>query len=498
MQMHAHESMPYVSVVVAARNDDHGGNMLGRMQAFLDSWIGLAKRFDLSSEILVVEWNPPGSRPGLADALAWPADAGPCQIRLIQVPLEVHRQLPNSQAIPLHQMIAKNAGIRRARGRFVLATNLDIIFSAELIRYFAERGLEDEAMYRIDRHDVSREVPSQRTLDELLEFCRRNTLRVFTREREIGLSQDGVPELRQPDIVAPEAGIRLGRGWFEPELISQKPFRWVQSEAELVIQRQEAARALLIEVDTGPSAGREPVLLEVADLCDRILGLVKIEGWSKIAIRVDSSVSGGLFFRTQSRSLPLALDPRFLSLRVLGMEWQADRGESERALGEKANDGSTIEMLERGPALDWDGYSQAASRFAAQMRNPAFLHINGCGDFTLLSREAWFALRGYPEFPIWPMHIDSIFCYAAHHAGMREVVLREPMRIYHIEHSSGAGWTPEGEAERNARIEAKKVRQIQYAELVAWIDQMRRFNAPVIFTTENWGLADLALHEETL
>jgi hypothetical protein len=498
MEINTHESAPYVSVVVAARNDDHGGNMLGRIQAFLDSWVGLAKRFDLSSEILVVEWNPPETRPGLADALAWPTDVGPCRIRFIQVPREVHEQLPNSQTIPLHQMIAKNVGIRRARGRFVLSTNLDIIFSAELMRYFAERGLDNEAMYRIDRHDVAREVPSHRTLDELLEFCRRNTLRVFTREREITLSRDGLPELRKPDIVAPEAGIRLGRGWFEPELVNEKLFRWVQPEAELVIQRQEAARTLLIEIDTGPSAGCEPVLLEVADPCGRILGLVKVDGWCKAGIYIDSSVFSRLLFRTQSRGLPLALDARFLSLRVFGMEWQTDRGECERAVGKTADDGSIIEVLERGPARDSDGYSQAASRFAAQMRNPAYLHINACGDFTLLSRKAWFALRGYPEFPIWPMHIDSLLCYAAHHAGMREVVLREPMRIYHIEHSSGAGWTPEGEEERNARIEAKKVRQLQYAELVAWIDQMRRFNAPVIFTQENWGLGDLALQEETI
>jgi len=80
------------------------------------------------------------------------------------------------------------------------------------------------------------------------------------------------------------------------------------------------------------------------------------------------------------------------------------------------------------------------------------LHTNGCGDFTLLSRDDWFALRGYPEFPIWPMHLDSLLCYAAHHAGIKEVVLREPMRIFHIEHRSGAGWTPEGEKERLARI----------------------------------------------
>ena len=52
---------PYISVVITARNDNHGGDMVGRMQAFLDSWIRQAQRYDLPSEIVVVPtdaWAP--------------------------------------------------------------------------------------------------------------------------------------------------------------------------------------------------------------------------------------------------------------------------------------------------------------------------------------------------------------------------------------------------------------------------------------------------------
>ncbi len=35
---------PYLSLVVAMRNDDHGGNPLGRMQAFINGWIGQSRR----------------------------------------------------------------------------------------------------------------------------------------------------------------------------------------------------------------------------------------------------------------------------------------------------------------------------------------------------------------------------------------------------------------------------------------------------------------------
>ena len=143
----------------------------------------------------------------------------------------------------------------------------------------------------------------------------------------------------------------------------------------------------------------------------------------------------------------------------------------------------------REPPVDWTIYPQAPTSGADRIANAAYLHTSACGDFTLLSREDWFALRAYPEFPIWPMHIDLLFCYAAHHAGIGEVVLREPMRIYHTEHLSAAGWTPEGEEERAARIEAKGVTEIPFATATEWIDRMRRFNAPMIFTLKDWGLA---------
>ena len=58
-------SQPYLSLVVTARNDDHGGNLLGRMQTFLNNWLNQARRFGIPSELIIVEWNPPADRPPL-------------------------------------------------------------------------------------------------------------------------------------------------------------------------------------------------------------------------------------------------------------------------------------------------------------------------------------------------------------------------------------------------------------------------------------------------
>jgi hypothetical protein len=587
MSTYPESSAPYISVVVAARNDNHGGNMIGRMQAFVDSWIGLAGQYGLSSEIVVVEWNPPADRARLIDELRWPPDMGPCEVRFIEVSREVHDSLPNAATIPLHQMIAKNVGIRRARGQFVLSTNLDIIFSAELMKFLGERRLERRKMYRMDRTDVASHIPAGATVDELLAFCESHKLRIFAREGEMKLSSNGRRAVEDQDIVEPEQGIWLGTGWHEVEESGRGPCRWAEPEAEIIFQRPpEAAPRLLIEAEVGPSAAGCPLTVEVVSPAGRVLTSARVEGRCKLRLHIpDRFSSGTLRLRLQGRKLSLARTPRFLMLRVFGLKWEVlpkwlagvsfvrttqsvpepavgvrsaeprtlqlairpgadssletlevkltdpagnvvfragdrlpavsgDRAEAEYLLsldlGFKLPDGSVggecasgpedwlMEVLDRQPPVDWTYYPQAPTSGADRIANAAFLHVCACGDFTLLSRDDWFALRAYAEFPIWPMHIDSLLCYAAHHAGIGEVVLREPMRIYHTEHLSAAGWTPEGEQERVARIEAKGVAEIPFDTMMEWIDRMRRFDMPMIFTLSDWGLDGMTLPETTV
>ena len=62
---------PHLSIVAASRNDDHGGNLFERMQLFVDGLADQARRFDMPTELVLVEWNPPADRPSLAEALRW-------------------------------------------------------------------------------------------------------------------------------------------------------------------------------------------------------------------------------------------------------------------------------------------------------------------------------------------------------------------------------------------------------------------------------------------
>jgi hypothetical protein len=493
-------TQPYISVVVAARNDDHGGNMLGRMQAFLDSWMAQAERYDLPSEIVVVEWNPPASRGRLIDALRWPDHPGPCAVRFVEVAPERHAALPNSAAIPLHQMIAKNAGIRRSRGEFVLATNLDIVFSPELMRFLAERRLERGAMYRMDRYDVASGIPGAAAgVDRLLEYCQGHVRRVFAAEgilvpeggcegRFGGGAEGG--DLRSPaerDIAAAGAEIGFGRGWQPVEGQDDLPYRFIASEGR-VFFRRPAGTALTIEAEVGPSQGGEPLPAEIVDEAGTVVASARVEGHCRMRLQFPEAVESGAFtLRVHGRNVPLFPELRLLHLRVQEMRWE-DRP--------AASTGWRLEVLETGPGVDWAATWQAP---APGMHHAACLHINASGDFTLLARDDWFRLRAYPEFPIWPVHIDALLCYAAHHAGIRETVLRDPLRMYHIEHASGAGWTPEGEDALNARVQRLRVPVWDFtADLRPWVHRMRSLDAPAIFNLENWGLAGEELAERNV
>ncbi|MGZ4316949.1 MAG: hypothetical protein ACXVRS_14125, partial [Gaiellaceae bacterium] len=176
------DDLPYLSVVATGRNDDHGGNPLYRTQIFVSGLIAQCERYKVPAELILVEWNPPDDRPRLADVLRWPAEEGYCTVRIIEVPHELHSRLEYSDRLPLYQMIGKNVGIRRARGEFVLATNIDILLSDELMRVLARRQLRSGYVYRVDRYDVPAEIDPEWPIEQQLRSCEESVIRINRRE----------------------------------------------------------------------------------------------------------------------------------------------------------------------------------------------------------------------------------------------------------------------------------------------------------------------------
>src|SRR5262245_51828451 len=140
---------PYLSVVMATRNDDHAGKPLKRLQAFVNTFDEQCRRAGLDAEVIIVEWNPPPERRSVGSLLRLPFPSY-CTYRFIEVPPAVHERLRFAGVVPLFETMAKNVGIRRARGRFVLATNIDVVLSTDLVEFLASRKLEHGVLYRVD------------------------------------------------------------------------------------------------------------------------------------------------------------------------------------------------------------------------------------------------------------------------------------------------------------------------------------------------------------
>jgi hypothetical protein len=298
-----------VSFVVTSRNDDHGGRMLRRFAIFADGLLEQATRHNLSGELVVVEWNPPAG-PRLHEALKIRTTADSFAVRFIEVPPAAHQVIRNSDTIPLFQMIAKNVGIRRAHGQFVVATNPDLLFSDAVMSFLATGDLRPDRMYRLDRHDVAAEVPAYASVAEQLAWCAGHVLRIHRRGRTA----------EDPTLAPHHNGGR-----------------------HTLIRRLRKAMALAYALYGPRRVFRHAVWLVLKHL----------------------------------------------------------------------------------------------------LASPG-VHTNGCGDFTMLSRQRWCELRGYPELPLWSMHLDAFLCLMAVASGLREEVLGPPCVMFHMEHQhSWVAMTPE-------------------------------------------------------
>ena len=331
---------PRVSFVVASRNDDHGGSPKRRTELFVHGLAALCTRFAVPAELVLVEWNPPGDRPSLARSLDWPSSPGSLEIRILTVPEALHRRVKNSDRIPFFQMIAKNVGIRRARGEFVVATNIDLLLSEALVWFLGHGPLRDDAVYRVERLDLRlRDFPPNLDIDEQLALCSLNVAR----------SNNLRETLELPALAS-------------RQLYGHAALRW----------------------------------------------------------------------------------PGFAP------------GELERLLADAC--------------WPWAFY-------------------NACGDFTMLARSQWAALRGHPELPLYSLHIDSLMLRMAMAHGLTQIVLPDPMRTYHIEH--GMGWNVEQDRER---ITADRP-VLRYEQLLALITSIDCVGPQAAGTRDDWGFGGEAIPE---
>ncbi|MFT6210364.1 MAG: hypothetical protein ACJAYA_001048 [Bacteroidia bacterium] len=167
---------PLLSIVATTRNDNHGGNLLKRTECFVKGIYAQAQRHSVEIELLIVEWNPPKDRPLLHEVLPHPPNGCPVSLKFVVVPNEIHVHYKTSDTLPLFQMTAKNVGIRRAAGKFVLCTNIDLLFTDELFAHLSEFELEKNHFYRAVRADVPEAVMDIDDFTGQLKYAKENVI----------------------------------------------------------------------------------------------------------------------------------------------------------------------------------------------------------------------------------------------------------------------------------------------------------------------------------
>jgi hypothetical protein len=378
------ESKFQLSVVVTSRNDNHGKNLLRRMQLFINGLTEQSNKFNIYTELLIIEWNPPSNTETLIKALDWSIVNSSlfCTVKIITVPKKLHEMLEHSRKMELFQMIAKNVGIRRASGNYILVTNVDILFSDNIFKKI-QSGITPQTVYRVDRIDVTENVLNANSFRESLQMCPQSAIRINTLGKIIILLSN------------------------KPSLIDN----------------------LLLKI---PIIFR-PILLAIISAKSKLFVTKSFDSMSK-----KNNVSTSFF-----------------------------------------NAKNILKKISRLPER--------------------YLHLNAAGDFTLMDKKSWIYLRGYPEWAIFSMHLDSVLLHQAINNGLRQVNLGLSCPIYHVEHDSG--WVPELNDALYAKLDMKSIPYINSCHFEKIIEDQRKnalLKKITSYNRDDWGMANENLSTITI
>jgi len=278
---------PYISIVVVVRNEDDSANL----RTFVDFWARQSHLFGLSSELIVVAMAPIPKIAG--DACVIEVSPG------------------------VKEPTARNAGIRSARGEFILSTEIDLVFSDELMRFLASRQLKKRRIYRIDLHEGDR---------------------LHAREGRFQLSAEGLRENQPDDITGTESGIHFGEGWFPAERDRQtgEAFRWIENAAPVILRAPAGGGALLLELEPGPGVGSLPQVLQALDRTGAKVAEWTVAGRTSVQLWVPPTTQDGCqTFRLSvpDGGRPLLDDLRILNFRFFRCDWVHFRKPTPRQTG---------------------------------------------------------------------------------------------------------------------------------------------------------------------
>ena len=337
---------PYFSIVVTSRNDNHGGDLLQRMIAFVNGLLHQSRKFSFEAELIIVEWNPPADKPLLKDVLPQPQAGDLLSIRYIIVPNKIHKQYYTGRSIPLFQMIAKNVGIRRAKGKYILCTNIDILFADECIERLNRKDFAPDTFYRTNRLDAESGLLAFETFEEQMAFAQTHVIKRIGKNETLKHVR-GVPDFFY-NFNYPMKALDYFWGWYD-----------------------------------------------------------------KIRL--------GNFY------------------------------------------------------------------------DLAMLDTVACGDFTLMSKEAWIKIEGYMELDLYSIHVDTIALYAAHLQGMKQEIFNYKECVYHIYHEEG--WESIDDSIKMLSFMMRKPSLDWWLVVKATLQMLKEGKMKYELNKSDWGFAETKFDE---
>lgn len=151
-------SKPFLSVVVVGRNDNYGGDFTQRLQNCISWNTKYLEQNKIYTEFILVNWNPVEENKSLVEEIDWPKNRNYVRYRVLTVSNDLHKTFINPEirdTVPLFEFIAKNVGIRRAKGEYLLLINGDILIHPKIFESMNSASLEQGTYYRADRLDYN-------------------------------------------------------------------------------------------------------------------------------------------------------------------------------------------------------------------------------------------------------------------------------------------------------------------------------------------------------
>lgn len=451
---------PFLSIVVVSRNDNHGHSLNYRMQEFINLLAFQVERFNIQSELIIVEWNPPKLNKKLVDEFTYPS-ISQLAVKIIEVPEEIHRRYKYSEQQALYQMIGKNVGIARSSGKYILSTNIDIIFSDHVFK-FIKKHLKENCLYTAVRCDIPNPLPKVEPLEKI-KWSSENFFRVhdsfgsliLTRNSHFFYSVFGkiyvIYCLYIKNILTSKNKTEiLSNNFFK------KNFEYLTKFFSSLFELTYKLFLIFISFRKNLKCGSIKQILAFADYKNiwtrkatnaytYLINLIKLLRW-----RFDGTTN--LFTKNCLFNTYLNIKYKFVKL-----------------------------------------YDFSYNTFRSISKVLDLPHTNACGDFTLCSKNVWHTLRGYPEWDMQSWHLDSIFIYQAKNSGFNIKTLKG--KIFHIEHSPGSGYTPEHANLLFDRLRVSGIRFLTNDEFCEITDQQLMAIKPIIYNNKYWGITDLDLPE---